>query len=65
MLSKIAVAIFAITFIVLAYLGLQPATPIATLFAQIFTALYFAFFLLMPIYTKLEKTKPVPERVTQ
>jgi ubiquinol-cytochrome c reductase cytochrome b subunit len=64
-LSKIALWVFAITFIVLAYLGLQPATPIATLFAQIFTGLYFAFFLLMPIYTKLEKTKPVPERVTQ
>jgi len=27
--------------------------------------LYFAFFLLMPIYSKMEKTKPVPERVTQ
>ena len=48
----------------LAYLGLQPATPIATLMAQIFTTLYFAFFLLMPIYSKMDKTKPVPERVT-
>jgi ubiquinol-cytochrome c reductase cytochrome b subunit len=65
MLSKIALGIFAITFVVLAYLGLQPATPTATLMAQIFTALYFAFFLLMPIYTKIEKTKPVPERVTE
>jgi len=26
--------------------------------------LYFAYFLLMPFYTRLEKTKPVPERVT-
>jgi ubiquinol-cytochrome c reductase cytochrome b subunit len=64
-LSKIALGIFAVTFIVLAYLGLQPATPVATMFAQIFTGLYFAFFLLMPIYTKLEQTKPVPERVTK
>ena len=63
--SKIALAIFAVTFIVLAYLGLQPVTPTATLLAQIFTGLYFAFFLLMPIYTKIEKTKPVPERVTE
>jgi ubiquinol-cytochrome c reductase cytochrome b subunit len=31
---------------------------------QAFTVLYFAFFFLMPIYTKLDKTKPVPERVT-
>lgn len=65
MLSKIALAIFAVTFVVLAYLGLQPATPTATLMAQIFTGLYFAFFLLMPIYTKIEATKPVPERVTE
>jgi ubiquinol-cytochrome c reductase cytochrome b subunit len=36
-----------------------------TLLAQICTALYFAFFLLMPIYTKMDKTKPVPERVTK
>jgi ubiquinol-cytochrome c reductase cytochrome b subunit len=33
--------------------------------AQIFTAPYFLFFLLMPVYSKLDKTKPVPERVTQ
>jgi ubiquinol-cytochrome c reductase cytochrome b subunit len=61
---KVALAIFAVSFVVLAYLGLQPASPVATLMAQIFTALYFAFFLLMPIYSKMESTKPVPERVT-
>jgi ubiquinol-cytochrome c reductase cytochrome b subunit len=32
--------------------------------AQIFTTLYFLFFLLMPWYSKIDKTKPVPERVT-
>jgi ubiquinol-cytochrome c reductase cytochrome b subunit len=31
---------------------------------RVFTFLYFAFFLFMPIYTRFEKTKPVPERVT-
>jgi ubiquinol-cytochrome c reductase cytochrome b subunit len=65
LLSKVALGLFAVTFVVLAYLGLQPATPTATLMAQIFTALYFAFFLLMPIYSKIDKTKPVPERVTE
>lgn len=64
-LFKIALATFAITFVVLAYLGLQPATPTKTLLAQVFTGLYFAFFLLMPVYSKIDKTKPVPERVTQ
>jgi ubiquinol-cytochrome c reductase cytochrome b subunit len=62
---KVALVLFAVTFVVLAYLGLQPASPVATLMAQIFTALYFAFFLLMPFYSKMEKTKPVPERVTE
>ncbi|THF70770.1 MAG: cytochrome b, partial [Methylophaga nitratireducenticrescens] len=46
------------------YLGTQPATSLYTLLAQIFTILYFAFFLLMPIYTAFDKDKPVPERVT-
>ena len=64
MLSKIAIAIFVVTFIVLAWLGMQSSTPTKTLLAQIFTTIYFAFFLLMPFYTKMEKTKPVPERVT-
>lgn len=61
--SKIALGLFAVSFVVLAYLGMQPATPIATLMAQLCTGVYFLFFLLMPIYTKLETTKPVPERV--
>ena len=63
--TKVALAVFAVSFIVLAYLGLQPVSPLSTLLAQIFTALYFAFFLLMPIYSKLDKVKPVPERVTE
>jgi ubiquinol-cytochrome c reductase cytochrome b subunit len=63
-LSKGFLAAFAVSFVVLAYLGLQPASDLYTLLSQIFTVVYFAFFLLMPIYTKLEKTKPVPERVT-
>jgi ubiquinol-cytochrome c reductase cytochrome b subunit len=61
---KTALGVFAVTFVVLAWLGLEAATPAKTLLAQIFTALYFAFFLLMPVYSKMEKTKPVPERVT-
>ena len=64
-ISKIALGIFAVSFVVLAYLGMQPSTPIATLMAQVFTVLYFLFFLLMPIYSKLDKTLPVPERVTK
>jgi ubiquinol-cytochrome c reductase cytochrome b subunit len=62
--SKIAIGVFAVSFVVLAWLGLESSTPVKTLMAQIFTVLYFLFFLLMPIYSKMDKTKPVPERVT-
>ncbi len=62
---KVAVAIFVVSFIVLGYLGTQPATPTFTAMAQVFSVLYFAFFILMPFYTKMDKTKPVPERVTK
>ena len=63
-LSKIALTVFAISFVVLGYLGATPATPTATVMARVFTILYFLFFLLMPIYTAIEKCKQPPERVT-
>nr|MBO2512315.1 cytochrome b [Gammaproteobacteria bacterium] len=62
---KVALAVFAISFLALGYLGLQPATGIYPTLARVFTVLYFAFFLLMPFYTRNEKTKPVPARVTK
>jgi ubiquinol-cytochrome c reductase cytochrome b subunit len=61
---KLAVAGLAVSFIVLGYLGTRPATGLYTMLARIFTVVYFAFFLLMPFYTKWDKTKPVPDRVT-
>lgn len=62
-LTKIAIVIFAVSFLALGYLGMQAPTPLFTLLSRIFSVLYFAFFLLMPFYTKMEKTKPVPDRV--
>jgi len=62
---KVALATFAISFLFLGYLGLVPVSDTYTLLARVFTATYFAFFLLMPFYTSREKTKPVPERVTK
>ena len=50
--------------LVLGWLGTQPATPGLTNLARVFSVLYFAFFLLMPWYTSIDKTLPVPERVT-
>ncbi|AVR87969.1 cytochrome b [Thauera aromatica] len=61
---KIAVAVFVVCFFILGYLGVLPPTPGRTLVSQICSVLYFAFFLLMPWYSKLDKCKPEPERVT-
>ena len=52
------------TFFVLGYLGVKSPTYERTLMAQIGTLVYFSYFVLMPWYTRVEKTKPEPERVT-
>jgi ubiquinol-cytochrome c reductase cytochrome b subunit len=76
MLYKQWLFAFVISFLVLGYLGTVPSNiwgqfgawmggaDRATVVARIFTAVYFLFFILMPWYTKKDKTKPVPERVT-
>jgi len=60
---KTALTLFVISFIVLGYLGTQPVNEIRTVVAQISTVIYFLFFILMPWYTKIDRTKPVPDRV--
>ena len=60
---KSALAVFAISFLMLGWLGLQPATSTYVLLARFFTVFYFGFFLLMPYYTALDKTRPEPDRV--
>ncbi len=62
-LYKSALATFTVSFLLLGWLGMQPANELYVLLARIFTALYFFFFLLMPYYTTIDKTKPVPDRV--
>lgn len=63
-ISKLFLLVFCIAFVILGVLGVLAPTPGRTLLSQVCTVLYFAYFLLMPFYTRLEKTKPVPERVT-
>ena len=68
-LTKIALASFVVAFVFLGYLGVKPSdiTVLGVegkVWSQIMTVVYFLFFLLMPSYTSIEKTKPVPERVT-
>ncbi len=60
---KTALTVFVISFIALGWLGLQPAEGVYVRAAQVFSFLYFMFFILMPYYTTIDKTKPVPDRV--
>jgi ubiquinol-cytochrome c reductase cytochrome b subunit len=76
MLYKSALTIFVITFLLLGYLGTQPTNvwgqagawlgnvEWATVVARLGTLLYFAFFVLMPWYTRIDKVKPEPQRLT-
>jgi ubiquinol-cytochrome c reductase cytochrome b subunit len=69
---KSALAMFVISFLVLGWLGTRPTdflgnvgkTEVAVILARVFTLVYFAFFLLMPWYSRIDKIKPEPERVT-
>jgi ubiquinol-cytochrome c reductase cytochrome b subunit len=63
-ITKIALTLFAISFVVLAYCGMKPPSTTLLLTSRIFTFVYFAFFLLMPWYSRIDAVKPVPERVT-
>ncbi len=60
---KTALTTFVITFFALLFLGLAPAEGVYVTLARVFSILYFAFFLLMPYYSAIDKTKPVPDRV--
>jgi ubiquinol-cytochrome c reductase cytochrome b subunit len=63
-MSRVGLLVFCLSFLALGVLGLVSPTPVRTLLAQLCTALYFAGFILMPFYTRIEQTKPVPDRVT-
>lgn len=61
---KFLLAMFVVSFIALGYLGMNAPTPGRTIAAQLFSITYFAFFLILPFYSSMEKNKPVPDRVT-
>lgn len=62
--SKIAMTVFVVSFIGLGYCGTQPVNALTVWLSRIFALGYFAFFLLMPIYTRKEQAKLPPERLT-
>ena len=63
-ISKLMITLFCTCFVVLGWLGLQSGSELQTLVARVCTFFYFAFFFTMPLWTAIDKTKPVPERVT-
>ena len=63
--SKGALWTFVISFVVLGYLGTVDVTPVKLFLARIGTSIYFAYFILMPLYTRFERHRQVPERIGQ
>ena len=61
--SKYALALFVLSFLTLGYLGTVSVTPIKQTLARVAAAVYFAYFLLMPLYSRYEKHLIVPERI--
>ena len=68
---KTMLTLFAVTFVMLGYLGTKNPGHVDLIWfknltwAQIGLVIYFAFFLLMPIYTRLDRTYAEPDRLTK
>ena len=62
--SKMGLFAVVSAFLMLGYLGTVEVTPLRLYAARVCVALYFAYFLLMPVYTRLEAHLRVPERIT-
>ncbi len=67
---KTLLSVWVFAFVILGFLGTKPTTyaffglvPGAPV-AQLLSVYYFLFFLTMPVWSKIDKCKPVPERVT-
>ena len=75
-LYKSSLILFVISFFILGYLGVKPTNvwgslgpffgdiETAVVVARICTMIYFAFFILMPLISKFDKTKPLPKYLT-
>ncbi|MEC5386292.1 cytochrome bc complex cytochrome b subunit [Uliginosibacterium sp. H3] len=63
-LFKSILAVWVVCFLILGYLGVLPPSPTGKIVSQVCSILYLAFFAFMPWYSRMDKTLPVPERVT-
>lgn len=62
--SRWALGVGMASFVFLGYLGMQELTQWKQMLAQIAIVGYFAYFLLMPVYTRKERCLPVPNRIS-
>jgi len=62
---KVNLTVFAISFVVLGWLAMQPVTSTITMLSRVFSIFYFGFFVVLFITSRNEVTKPVPDRVTE
>ncbi len=62
-LSRLFFALFVAAFLGLMYAGLNPPEGAFVTLGRVCAVFYFAYFVLMPVYTRLETAKPAPERV--
>lgn len=61
--SRISLTLFVLSVLLLGYLGTAPVTPVTLILARIGTVLYFAYFILMPFYSRFETSRQVPARI--
>ncbi|CAM2809095.1 ubiquinol--cytochrome c reductase, cytochrome b [Legionella steigerwaltii] len=61
--SRVMLFLGVIAFVFLGYLGTIPVTPARLFLARVSTGLYFAYFILMPFYTRFESPRPLPARI--
>ena len=62
--SRVALLTLAAVFIILGYLGVKAPTAARTVLTQICTVLYFSYFIGIYFWTRIESTKPEPDRIT-
>ena len=61
---KLVYAVFLIDFVILGIIGTKAPSPVLNIISQVGTLIYLAFFLFMPIWSRLGTFKKVPDRVT-
>lgn len=63
-LSRAMLALLAVCFVWLGIIGSGPGTAAwETWVGRLLTFLYFAFFITMPLWTRLDRVRPVPDRI--